>query len=400
MRLYRQLGSSQYINFIADPFFFIKLNAHIENVTAIARRIPVASVAHHMYSNLIREALNSSTTIESSNSSELRMIGAIHKEINPIFSYDSIAAVLLTLLVNPDVYQKNGSKNSRRERDLQVKKLRYTIQAIANELGSTFDGSQLIAALLSLDVNSDSWSIHDEKDKARLMFQCALCSYDVSKLEVSGAKQSHRQSLIKSKKLFLTWCCSDFGPRFKRSRGINADSDEDVVGAGEPDYQSSLGFSNGDDEEGVPSWLTTMRCVLFLEDPESTQMKRFLFPDGLVDESEWNDEVIRIKFCASYGADLSDDLIWIVLKAASLNVGGIDSLTALTLLENLFENCSKTQNGKLKVTNPIIAWEMYNLVEYVPSRPVSMEYEGGKDKDQKRAFNQESNEINTENLPR
>jgi hypothetical protein len=198
----------------------LKLNAHIENVTTIARRIPVASIAHHMYSNLLRELLKSNTAMELTNASELRMVAAIHREINPMFSYDSMAAVLLTLLVDPSATQVNGVKTSRRERDLQVKRLRSIVRSIASELGATFDGCQLVAALLSFDVNEKSWSIQDEKDKARLMFQCVLCTYDVSKHDTTANKQSYEQSLIKSRKLLLTWCCSDFGPRFNKGKNL------------------------------------------------------------------------------------------------------------------------------------------------------------------------------------
>ena len=84
-----------------------QLNAHIENITAIATRIPTATVAHHMYSNLFREVLNLMDVAGSSNSDQLKMIAAIHRQTSPEFSYDAMAATFLMMLAGPQ--QKNGT---------------------------------------------------------------------------------------------------------------------------------------------------------------------------------------------------------------------------------------------------------------------------------------------------
>lgn len=358
-------------------YLLFQLNAHIENVTAIARQIPVASVAHHIYSNLLREALSLAHSDDASNMSELRMIGAIHKEINPLFSYDALAAVLLTELVASESHDEKASKSTSKERVHLVKKLRLIIRAMSFELGPLFDGCQLIAALLSLDVSSDSWSSRDEEDKARLMFQCAILSVNLTKKEADGSisvcsEGSFRQSLNKAKKLLLTWCCSDFGPRCmgksEKSTTLRDDDDSIVVGAGLPDFSSAL--CPASEDERVPSWLCTMRCLLFLEDAESPLMKRFLEPDAITAEDDWNDEVMRIRLCCANGGDVSDELIWIVLKSASSDEG-VDASMAITLLENLFENCSKGHNGSLEVKDPMIVWELYNLVQYHPTKSIS-----------------------------
>jgi hypothetical protein len=339
---------------------------------AIARQIPVAATAHHMYSILLREALNFSQSDDTTIAGELRMVCAIHKEIDPSFSYEALATVILTELVDPRTTASDDRKTSRVERQILVQKLRCLIRRMATELGSNFDGCQLIASLLSFDVSSESWSRSDEEDKARLMFQCAILSADLVKKEknpsgIALLKSSFRQSLIKIRKMLLSWYCSDFGPRFKDK--LKKSSDAEEIGAGIPDFDSAL--TQNSEAVATPSWLRTMRCLLFLEDGESELMKRFLEPDFNVSEVEWATEAARINLCCKFGGVVSDEMIWIVLRSASKSVRGIDATMAISLLENLFANCAKERNGSLKVCDPMVVWELYNLVQYKPTKVAS-----------------------------
>ena len=61
-------------------------------------------------------------------------------------------------------------------------------------------------------------------------------------------------------------------------------------------------------------------------------------------------------------------MIWIVLRSASAPEGGISSDMAVQLLENLFEACSMYRAGSLRVSDPMLVWELYNLVEYSPPK--------------------------------
>jgi hypothetical protein len=345
-----------------------------------------------MYFKLLRDALAvTETAVQTAgtpSSDQFKMIAAIHRAIPSRISYEAIAASLLMMLVNPTADGASSDSNNRGERLRLVKRLRGIIRAIASELRPSFDGCLLLESLLSFDVSSDSWSTRDEEDKARLMFQCVtlFASSSLRRDDVTHMKQpstvpddeispatdlTFRKSLRAARKLLFTWCCTDYGPRWasRRNRkrpGSNKEGD-DVVGAGIPDFASALGSQV---EEKIPSWLNTMRCLLFIEDANSPLMKRFFSPDGAPteDESDWQEELARIRMCCSCGVSLDDEMVWTVLKSCNLSEGGMTSEMAIQLLEHLFESCSKVRGGSLEVTDPILVWELYNLVEYTPAK--------------------------------
>jgi hypothetical protein len=376
-------------NSCRTPLCNFQFNAHVENVTIIAKRIPTGSVIYHMYFKLLREALTVTETAGTPSSDQFKMIAAIHRAIPSRISYEAIAASLLLMFVNPPTNGASSDGNNRVERLRLVKRLRGIIRAIASELRPCFDGCLLLESLLSFDVSSDSWSIRDEEDKARLMFQCVtlFASSSVRRDDATHMKQpsnipdveispatdlNFRKSLRTARKLLLTWCCTDYGPRWAsrrngRRQGSNKEGDTTMVGARIPDFTSALGSQV---EEKIPSWLNTMRCLLFIEDANSPLMKAFFSPDGAPreDENDWQEELSRIQMCCSCGVSLDDENVWTVLKSCNLSEGGMTSEMAIQLLEHLFESCSKTRGGSLEVTDPILVWELYNLVEYIPTK--------------------------------
>ncbi len=156
-------------NSCLTPLCNFQFNAHVENVTVIAKRIPTGSVINHMYFKLLREALTVTETAGTPSSDQFKMIAAIHRVIPSRISYEAIAASLLMMFVNPPTKGASSDDNNRVERLRLVKRLRGIIRAIALELRPSFDGCLLLESLLSFDVSSDSWSIRDEEDKARLI---------------------------------------------------------------------------------------------------------------------------------------------------------------------------------------------------------------------------------------
>lgn len=345
----------------------LQINAHIANITAIAKKIPVASVANHMYSKLLRELVTQNNVAVGADTDQLKMIGAVHRAISPQVSYDALAAALLVLMVNQGRDAAHASFQA--DRDHLIKTLRNIIRALASHLGPLFEGCLLVDALLSFDVNTDSWSARDEEDKARLMFQCVTLSvtpFVVAQSNGSNLSEndvfSIKESLHAARKLFLTWCCTEYGPHHS-SKGPLRRSD----------YFSSVLGPPIDGGEGSSPWLNTMRCLLFLEEAESLQMKRFMIPGTVTsgDDSDWEQELPRIRLCCAYGGDLHNDLMWIVLQSASQSES-IDSEMAIHLLEHLFKKCGQNRHGTLNVDDPHLVWELYNLVQYNPDVPVSI----------------------------
>ena len=115
-----------------------------------------------------------------------------------------------------------------------------------------------------------------------------------------------------------------------------------------------------------------MRCLLLLEEPDSDLTKRFIFPGDTftdADESVWEQELRRLRVCCCFGRDLSDELLWIVVRSASLKET-FDPDMSIQILENLFEGCNQKSTGSLSVNDASVVWEMYNLIVLPPQSPL------------------------------
>jgi hypothetical protein len=303
-------------------------------------------------------------------SDHLKMIAAVHRVVPSALSYDALASVLLMLLVNPDGRGAGETALSSMGRCVKMQKIRRTLRVLAAVLGSLFDCTKLLQSLLSFKINSTTWSRDDEEDKARLIFQCGTLAIgslisDAGDLAINV--DTVAMPIRTVLKLMLTYCCTEYGPRY-RCRGPlrMIDYFHNAFGKRENDSSSS-------------SWLTTMRCLLFLEPPESTHLKRFFSFDNDAFEAtlEWEEELPRIKMCYQLGGEVHSDLIWILLKSTSTE-SGIDAEMAIRLLENFLLRCSEKEPIALKVSDPKIIWELYNLVMFEPKDHVAKEFDWNK----------------------
>jgi hypothetical protein len=321
----------------------------------IAKRLPFLSVINRIYFKLLDQWMIHNS-IGTSND-EMKMMVAIHREIPPNLSYDAMAASMLMLLVSTLKVPLGEKPLHSENRDRQIQKLRHCVRALDALLGSLFDGTLLLEALLSFQV-STTWSHRDDEDKARLMLQCMTLSASSIVNDTNPSDidvQSLRSTLRRTRKLMLTWCCTEYGPHFR------------VNGPMKRLNYFQNGFGKQGSDEFIPSWLRIMRCLLFVEPPDSLHMKHFFLKnhDTVDDISDWEQELMRVKACCRYGGDLHNDLIWIVLKSASMS-NGIDAGMAIQILEHLLEKCSQSSHTELIVNDPKIVWELYNLVMYEP----------------------------------
>jgi hypothetical protein len=303
--------------------------------------------------------MTTSTGTFAATSDQLKMIAAIHRVIPPALSYDAIASVLLMLLIKDGSVTNEAFSNSI-DRYAKIQKLRGLIRVLATALGSTFDGSMLLQSLLSFQVDSKTWSRDREEDKARLIFQCSTLAIGSLIYDIGNSDSTRKAATLTVRsvlKMTLSYCCTEYGPYFRCNGPLQM-----------IDYYHD-GFCKRDKKcvIGTLTWLETMRCLLFLEAPDSKQMKMF-FSCGngaVTTTSEWEEELPRIKACHQLGGEVHSDLIWILLKSASL-ASGIDAEMAILLVENLLIRCSEKQPMSLIVHDPSIIWELYNLVVFEP----------------------------------
>lgn len=360
----------------------LQLNAHVENITAIASNLPTTAVADHIYNSLLRQVLVTMGSANDAGLDQLKMIHAVHNVLPKKLSADGMAAALLSL-----TFRRWDHQNSMSSAQL-VKQVRALIRSLAKELGVSFDGFQLLSSVISRETPLQSLTAEDAENKARLIFQCATLVVRKNELFQKVAPVSNgtahaaanvdtrhalKQRLFESRRLILRWCCREFLPAFKGSTVIETIGNketkkrsDEIAGAGPADYSSIL---DGLNVTKFPAWLDVMRTILFLEDSDSPRLKRFLAPHGssVENDSEWDEEAKRINQCNSQGADLDDDMVWTILNSATLKNGGMPPKMALSLLEHLFESCKIGSNANLKVRDPTLIWELYKLAEFAPS---------------------------------
>ena len=347
--------------------------------------MPSAIVARQMYYQLLSDVL---ATMEggadASVSDRLKMVAAVYSAFPRDLSADGIAAALLVMMGKSG--GTTNAKTTMAERKQLGKHLKHLLQLVAQQLGSSFDVCKLVESFLC-HVRDASWTHEDEEDRARLMFQCVLLLVPPPPKEASrhstkssrkefALSQSEADALKKklsiARRLMLTWFCADYGPLFGTAKNKTINKS---VGVTLPDYKSALGGVNGTICHA--RWLTIARCLLFMENGDSPHIQRFVGGSDVIEENDasWLDLKYRIDRCYEFGCDLDDEMMWIVLKSASLEDGGISSEIALTLLEHLFECCSLSRRGSLKITDVMLAWELYSLVIYEPPETLTMHHE-------------------------
>ncbi|KAL3924917.1 MAG: hypothetical protein SGILL_000752 [Bacillariaceae sp.] len=351
-----------------------QLNAHVENVTAVAKRIPTSVVANHIYGHLLRAILQTMDSNDGSFSDHVAMIHAVHDVLPKQLQSDAIASSLMESLSKPPEALGHLSKSQ------LVKRLNALIRTISKKFGRSFDCYEVLKALLAFHVSVDSpWTVQDEENKARLLFQCAILLVDPAPMTeriIPGVKTKLRSC----RKLMLKWCCNDYAPMCDASKRDNSENQrggsigrtkkkDEIAGSGPPSYDSILDGVSG---EETPRWMKLVRCVSFMERSESPILLKFLAPDGSAIDAnpDWDEESKRVEICCDLGADLDDDMIWLVLKSCLKSAKPMPHEMGLMVLEHLFDCCSKERKPALLLSDPEILWKLYDLVEYKPGRGI------------------------------
>ena len=159
---------------------------------------------------------------DSTLSDHMSMIYAVHDVLPGHLCANGIAAALLNLLTEPPIPLRDLSQSQ------LVQRIRKLIQAIAKKFGSSFDPYLVLNAMLSCQVDPEYlWTIRDEENKARLMFQCVTLLINPASMarriqpagksvKIVGPSENDvaevKAKLVKARKLLIRWCCADYAP--------------------------------------------------------------------------------------------------------------------------------------------------------------------------------------------
>ena len=361
-----------------------QLNTHIENVTAVATKIPTLAIAKHIYGKILRKLLVMIDSHSSAFSDNLSMICAVHHVSPSQLRANGIASSILDILTNPPPSLHEVSKPQ------LVQRIQKLITFIAKKFGSSFDVCAILNAMLQWKVTHGSlWTIRHEENKARIMFQCVILLVDhtvlshqsepIGKLvKMNNPSESNistiRTKLMQARKILIRWCCTDYVPlcplistkdRNNCLIGSSREEKDEIIGAIPTNYNSIL---DGMSERNFPSWVNVIRCMLFLENSESPLLRQFLLMGDttIEDPLGWDIAAKRINFCCDYGADVDDEIIHVVLKTVTEEENDMPNDIALLLLEHMFESCKTSMKPSLLIQDSKLLLKLYNLVEYIP----------------------------------
>lgn len=253
------------------------------------------------------------------------------------------------------------------------------LRAVAHDLGNAFNGLQLLRSMAEFHVpDSVEWVRQNECDRARLLFQCVLLCIDSpadleskflcqSISDDSGSKEQLRSfqvTLSTARKVVLHWLCEDFA-RFYEPTTDGTTSLNGIIGAGVADYSSIL---DGVTSRALSDWEKIVRALLFLEPPQSPCLQEFLSLDTSCEKLLLDDLVVRVRLCFELGGNIDDEMIRIAVDAAIRGDKRTPPAISLGILEHLFHGCRKDRRAVISLKDPMLLWELYQLVEYTPCR--------------------------------
>lgn len=227
--------------------------------------------------------------------------------------------------------------------------------------------------------------------------------------------------LLKIRKLILKWCLSKYSKMFrsvidndeaerKKSSIISAGHNTTKkkkkkhnqnnpvgAGAGVPDYTCILdnqtqpfssSHSKNEKDESSHHFISTLQCLLFLYSScDHPELIAFLSYQKSSDSSFFDtlpiDYKYRMNFCSSYGTDLDDEILWIILNAFPKSGLKSQPTIALELIENLFFKCQNAFSSNIiSLSDPNLIWELYkSFAKYTPDKKQKVKHENEMDTD-------------------
>ena len=385
--------------------------------------IPTVSISKHLFIYLLHEELadienNNPSTTNTQPSDLLRMFTAVYNVLPTSLVLDALASAILYISNNSD----KGTEKSKEQRKFRTQAICTLMQRIYLALGNSYNGRLLIERLLKFYDNSCGY----DDDIARIAYECALLIVPSTNTQTNNQKMIKGQKkllpsskgeevssdvitseikkdLFLTRKILLKWCVTSFASIFysdvlseekqklqkeneiasRQIRGhtkVSNHVNTSFIGAGSPVYStvldghtSPLSFESQSAKKSS-YLLKTICCLLSIAHPESNDLAYFL--SGGLRSAHDSDTITkeqyhRIASCHSYGTDIDDEMLRMILKASNKT---ITSAVALSLIENMFFICKNGNTSKLRLQDSELIWDLYNTLAIceISSKPESV----------------------------
>lgn len=408
-----------------------QLNTHIENVKKISITLPTLSVSQHIFTHLLRQAYSEIENPLPSQGPSTSMTFLLSvTETLPSGLASKALAASFSEIVNSHCSDDDVNVSGRDGHEIH--RLEKLVRNVATALGGSFDGTSLVRALVeqTSTTSQEGTELSSPQQAyaiARMIFEIVTLMAPLSSQgnkkknpadrqassvsrqapfmedDASAQKEADvfKSTTAAAKKAILRWCLSEYArvvganeadsstaitskANTKKRRGRRKTknvSGESVMGAGVPDFESVLdGESPQDHYNGLnfPSkgLLKTIRCLIFLASPDSSEISTFLGLSGDLVSSMSDEQRNKIQLCHDSGMDVDEEVLQIVLDAAKGPSPSISQLTALALIEHLFFSCRVGRNSSIVVKTPSVVWDIYDLTIYKPVDTSNDEVDG------------------------
>ena len=302
---------------VVDNILKLKLKANqlgifVEHITAIVKKMP--SVARQVFTYLISQEDSSNESAKD----KLHVLKAVYVTLD---RKDAAATLASSVIALESEVIEVGSKGDAVM--LQYKDLHAHVCKVVENLGKSFDGFHFAASIIEAKMGCTTLKLSDALNSSRLIFLCAtLVTRDISSLqhhdeEVNAKELSqYRLKMLKLRKSIMQWCmkdlCSVYHAKIiqeeeRKCADAQFERGAVVSGPGVANYSSALDANShrntSDQRSPFNDLMSTVRCLLFISHPPSSDMEFFLgkYSDG--------DHCNRVEFCCNYGADIDDELV-------------------------------------------------------------------------------------------
>ena len=363
----------------------IKFDIHSEKIIEMVQNVPnvpvCRQVIYFLLSKQVDLTLDMEVLVTAEISGELDMLKSLLIKISPSLAYKSLALALLSILNENAMSDRSGGNT--------IDGICKVLRSLVLLLGEHYDGCLLVDSILHSE--SSYTKKIDFIVFSRLILETILLIVPESEIEAAIFSQSKQfnatgldtkrsQEVVENlylkmlsvKKLLLTWYLNSqsLWPTTKQNVDLECIDLENNITLPSPNFTRIFeDRTKTSDQHGQGDlFLDTLRCLLFLCGPESSQMRRLLQAGSiLTDQILSQEKKSRILCCMKYGCYVDNEIFHIIINNSGLSGNGsFDPINAICIIEEILIQCKGCEKTKLLVDDCNLIWNLYNLTRYSP----------------------------------